>query len=358
MSIEYREALRSISKERNIPFEELLLLLERALTKMYKRSVAVGANGERLSIRTEVGERDIHIYCMKKVVRFVDDQNSEISLSDALKKDPGAKEGDVIEVEVTPSNFGRLAAQTAKQVLEQNIDDYERDKIVKQYKSRIGTVINTHVARYDGDLIYLEPDGNRDDIAPVEALLPPNEQVPGESLRVREMVKAYVLAVRPKAKGRFNEMIVSRTHPSFIRCLFETEVEEVAAGIVKIVKVAREQGARTKVVVRSEDPNVDAIGACLGPMGSRIQAVTKELRGEKVDVILYSEDPAELIRQCVAPARVISAECHPETKSAEVVVPAKETSLAIGKNGVNARLTARITGWKIDIKGNNKTAKK
>lgn len=327
-------------------------MLENALTRMYKRNIEASAKGEQPQIRAEVGEKDVHIYCLKKVVMFVDDPNTEIALSNALKIDPGAKTGDYVEEEVTPSNFGRMAAHTARFVLESKIKDYERERDIKQFQSRVGDIINTHVSRFEGKLVFVDPDGQQDYAEHIEALLPPEEQIRSERFRVREMLKVYVLELRENPGGRSRyQLVVSRTHPSLVRRLVENEVEEIASGKVQIVSIAREPGIRTKIAVTSADRNIDPVGACLGSNASRLKAILRELRGEKLDIVKYDEDPVKYIIDAVAPAHVVSVDCDTETRTAVVRVPDKELSLAIGKKGVNAKLSAKLTGWNVKIQG-------
>ncbi len=341
--------MRSISKEKNIPFDELLRLLEGALAGVYKRSVAAAAGGRRLEIRTEVGDKDIHIYSMKTCVRFVENPVCEIALTDAQKINPDARDGDEVEVEVTPANFGRVAVQTIQQVLIQRIEEYERERILQQFRSMTGRNINCHVSRINGPLVYLSPDGHRNDAVQVEALLPPAEQIRGEVLKPGAMVKAYVLELRAKKGGRYHELIVSRTHPSFLRRLLENEVEEIASGAVEIKALAREPGVRAKIAVSANDPNIDPVGACIGPMASRISAVGKALGTEKIDICVYSSDPAKFICQALAPERQLKVECDPAAKTATVRVSKNDVTPVIGKGGVNVKLAARLTGWKIDV---------
>jgi len=271
----------------------------------------------------------------------VSDANAEIPLAEARGWDPEIQVGDTVEVEVTPKDFGRIAAQTAKQVIVQRIREAERDMVYKEFRDREGDIVTGTVQRVERRNVYM-------DLGRIEAVLPPTEQVPREGYRQNDRVKAYVVEVKQGNRGP--QIVVSRTHPGLLKRLFEIEVPEIYEGIVEIKAIAREAGARSKVAVISRDRNVDAVGACVGPKGSRVQSIVDELRGEKIDIVPWASDPATFVASALSPAKVIRVEISEETKTALVIVPDNQLSLAIGKEGQNARLAAKLTGWRIDIK--------
>jgi len=288
------------------------------------------------------------VYCIKNVVEVVENEHTEITVAEARDHDPEAKAGDVIEIEVTPENFGRIAAQTAKQVVVQRIREAEREHVYEEYGERVGEVVTCTVQRREQRNVYVN-------LGKVEAVLPPAEQVPSEPYRFNERIKVYVLEVRRTPKGP--QVVVSRTHPSLIRRLFELEVPEITEGIVIVQSVAREPGARTKVAVYSTDEKVDAMGACVGHRGSRVQSVVNELYGEKIDIVRWNEKIEKFISEALSPAKAVSVTVDEESKSALVVVPDTQLSLAIGKSGQNVRLAARLTGWRIDIRSESQLEK-
>lgn len=343
MSSDYLEALRTIEKETEIPFEELLKLVEEALAGIYKRSASVDIDGSSLRVRVQVYDKGVHVFCIKEVSQFVDNPYCQITIDEAVKHSPDVTYGDEVEVEVTPANFGRIVAQTAKQVLIQRIRETEKDNILKEFQDLVGALLSGTVSRREGTTVYV-------DLGKVEAVLPPMEQVPIEKYKVYDKIKVYILEVRPKKNSKSMEVVVSRTHPSLIRRLFELEVPEVEDKIVRIVSVAREPGQRTKIAVTSNDENVDPMGACVGHHGTRVQTIVNELSGEKIDIVKFSEDPVLYIAEALSPAKPTSVEVDYEERSALVKVPYGQLSLAIGKSGQNARLAAKLTGWKIDIK--------
>jgi N utilization substance protein A len=248
---------------------------------------------------------------------------------------------DIIEVEVTPKNFGRIAAQNAKQVVVQRIREAERGLIFEKYSEMLNEIINGMVQRVERKNVYI-------DLDKAEAILPSNEQIPGEEYRVNNRMKVYITEVKKTTKGP--QIIVSRTHPGLVKRLFELEVPEIARGEVIIKNISREAGSRTKISVYSEDKSIDPVGSCVGPKGIRVQHIVDELRGEKIDIIKWSDDPKEYIASALSPAKVLQVQISLDEKSARVVVPDNQLSLAIGKEGQNARLAAKLTGWKIDIK--------
>ncbi|MEW6574317.1 MAG: transcription termination factor NusA [Bacillota bacterium] len=338
MNTEFLRALRDLEKERGISIELLLSAIEAALLSAYKRNFGSLQNA-RVDIDRETGE--CRVFAQRSVVETVSDPREEISLEDAKKIDPRYKPGDTVELEVTPRDFGRIAAQTAKQVVVQRIREAERNMIYEAYASREGDIITGTIQRIEQRHVHIE-------LGKTEAVLPPPEQMPGERYRQGDRIRACILEVRKTTKGP--QIIVSRTHPNFLRRLFELEVPELHDGVVELKAVAREAGVRSKIAVYSRDPNVDPVGACVGPKGTRVQAVVNELRNEKIDIIRWDPDPSRFVAEALSPAKAVAVETWDEEKIARVIVPDSQLSLAIGREGQNARLVAKLTGWKIDIK--------
>jgi N utilization substance protein A len=338
MNGEFIDALRQIEKEKDIPFDQLVLTIESALGSAYRRAFA---NDAEVKLRMDSKGRGLKPMLQKTVVEVVEDPHRELKLSDAQRRNPLAKIGDVIDVDMPADGFGRIAAQTAKQVVVQRIREAEREKVYDEFAHRVGEVITGIVQRREQRNAFVL-------LGKVEALLPYSEQVPGEPYRFNDRVKIYLLEVKKTTKGP--QVIVSRSHPSLIRRLFELEVPEIEDGTVTIRSVAREPGARSKIAVSSSDEKVDPVGACVGHRGSRVQAVVNELYGEKIDIIRWHEKPSDFIREALSPAKPLSVAINEEAKSAYVVVPDSQLSLAIGKEGQNVRLAARLTGWRIDIR--------
>ena len=338
MNIDFIQALDDIEKEKEIPKEILIDAIETALLSAYKKDY-----GSKENVRVDVLEDsgEVKVYSRKRVVEGVENNRFEISLEDAQEIDPNYEEGDIVEYEVTPEDFGRIAAQTAKQVVMQRIREAERDVIYDHYKQKEGEIITGTIQRFHKDNILI-------DMGRTEALLPPTEQIPGEVYEIGGRIKLYIVEVSSTTKGP--RILVSRTHPALLERLFELEVPEIYDGVVEIRAVAREAGRRSKMAVTSRKENVDAVGACVGPKGMRVQAVVDQLNGEKIDIIHWQEDPKKLIANALNPAEVISVTLDEEEEAATVVVPDFQLSLAIGKEGQNARLAAKLTGWKIDIK--------
>ncbi len=345
MNGDFIEALRAIEKEKEIPFDVLLETIESALVTAYKKHFAITSD---VKVRVESGKLGFRVFCQMAVVEDVENVHAEITLADARRHDPNITLGDVIEIEVTPENFGRIAAQTAKQVVVQRIREAEREKVFEEYSERVGEVMTGTVQRREQRNVFIN-------LGKVEALLPGNEQVPTEPYRFNDRIKVYVLEVRRTPKGP--QVIVSRTHPSLIRRLFELEVPEIHDGVVTIKSVAREPGARSKIAVASSDDMVDPVGACVGHRGSRVQAVVNELYDEKIDIVRWNDDIAKFIAESLSPAKVVSVDVDEETKSAFVIVPDNQLSLAIGKSGQNVRLAARLTSWRIDIRSELQVAR-
>jgi N utilization substance protein A len=329
------DVLHFIAKERNIPFEMLLEALEAALLTAYKRHFGSEANAIVTVDRTTGAYKVFH---RRVVAETVEDPKLEISMKEAGEP---YQPGDFLDLEVTPKDFGRIAAQTAKQVIVQRIREAERDTVFNKYARKLNDLVTGTVQRYEQRNMFIMLEG-RD-----EAVMPIDQQVPGESFRINDFVRAYVLDVRKSPKGP--QVILSRTAEGLVQRLLEMDVPEIADGIVEIMAIAREAGSRSKVAVRTHRPEVDPIGACLGPKSSRIANVTDSLRGEKVDIISWDADLATFIMKALAPAKVISVELFEDDGVALVIVPDYQLSLAIGREGQNVRLAARLTGWRLDI---------
>ena len=338
MNTELMEALEVLEKEKNISKDTLLEAIEQSLIQACKNHFGK-ADNVKVSINAQTG--DFKVVAEKTVVDLVQDPIMEIALSDAKRADSRYELGDIVPVEIKSKEFGRIATQNAKNVILQKIREEERKVLFDQYFEKEHDVVTGVVQRYVGR-------NGSINLGKVDALLTENEQVKGEKFEPTQRVKVYVLEVKNTTKGP--KVMVSRTHPELVKRLFESEVSEVAEGIVEIKSIAREAGSRTKMAVWSNDPNVDAVGACVGMNGSRVNAVVNELNGEKIDIITWDENPALLIENALSPAKVISVMADPDEKTAKVIVPDYQLSLAIGKEGQNARLAARLTGFKIDIK--------
>lgn len=332
------EALNQIEKEKDISKEILLEAMENSLVAACKNQYGK-ADNIKVTIDRNTGA--VGVYAEKEVVSLVEDSVMQISEEEAKVKYPGFGIGDVVQIEVTPKNFGRIAAQKAKQVVVQKIREEERKVLYNQYYGKEKDIVTGIIQRYVGGNISVN-------LGKVDAILTENEQVKGEHFKPTERIKLYVVEVKDTTKGP--RITVSRTHPELVKRLFEAEVTEVKDGTVEIKSIAREAGSRTKMSVYTSHPDVDPVGACVGLNGARVNAIVNELRGEKIDIINWNEDPAILIENALSPAKVVSVEVDPEEKSAKVVVPDYQLSLAIGKEGQNARLAARLTGYKIDIK--------
>ena len=332
-------AMEELERERGISKEYLLESLEAALVSAYKRDFEADDN-VKVTIDQKTGE--IHIYSIKTVVKEYPDPILEISQEDAKKVDKKAKLGDTVEVEIKPKNFGRIAAQTAKQVVVQKIREAERTIVFNQYNDKKGEIVTGIIQKVDDKLVVL-------DLGKLEGVMPKKEQIATEEYNVNDKIRAYVLSVEKGAKGA-PQVIVSRSHPDFVRKLFEFEIPEIYEGLIEIKSVSRDAGSRSKVAVYSKDPNIDPVGSCVGQKGVRIQNIINELHGEKIDVIEWSEDPAQFIAAALLPAQVLAVDVKEDEKFAQIIVPDDQLSLAIGKSGQNARLAAKLTNWKIDIK--------
>jgi len=333
------KAIRQLEEEKGLGTDVLVEAIEAALLSAYKKNFGAAAQNIRVEVDRANGEQ--HVYSVRTIVETVSDPNTEVPLAEAQTWDPESRVGDIVEVEVTPKDFGRIAAQTAKQVIVQRIREAERDMVYKEFRDREGDIVTGTVQRVERRNVYM-------DLGRIEAVLPPTEQVPREGYRQNDRVKAYVVEVKQGTRGP--QIVVSRTHPGLLKRLFELEVPEIYEGIVEIRAIAREAGARSKVAVVSRDRNVDAVGACVGPKGSRVQSIVDELRGEKIDIVPWAADAVTFVGSALSPAKVIRVEVTEETKTALVIVPDNQLSLAIGKEGQNARLAAKLTGWRIDIK--------
>ncbi len=337
MSNELLEALNILEQEKNISKETLLEAIENSLVTACKNHF-----GKSDNVKVEIDPETCAFSCYqeKTVVDTVEDPVEEISLADAHKVNGNYQLGDIVRVEVKSKEFGRIATQNAKNVILQKIREEERKVIFDEYNSKEKDVVTGVVQRYIGKNVSIN-------LGKADALLTESEQIKGEVFKPTERIKVYILEVKSTSKGP--KILVSRTHPELVKRLFESEVTEVKEGIVEIKAISREAGSRTKIAVWSNDPNVDPVGACVGMNGARVNAIVNELRGEKIDIITWDENPAILI-QNASPAKVISVIADAEEKAAKVVVPDYQLSLAIGKEGQNARLAARLTGFKIDIK--------
>lgn len=338
MSAELKEALEVLEKEKNISKEALLEGIEQSLMQACKNHFGKADN---MNVEIDHDTCDFSVYANKEVVETVEDPVLEISLLDAKKIDSKYELGDVARVNIQSKDFGRIATQNAKNVILQKIREEERKSLYNRYFEREHDMVSGIVQRDMGKYISIN-------LGKIDARLTEAEQVPGEVLKSHERVKVYVLEVRDMPKGPM--ILVSRSHPELVRRLFEAEVTEITDGVIEIKSIAREAGSRTKLAVYSKDPDVDAVGACVGMNGARVGAVVDELNGEKVDIINWDENPALLIENALSPAKVISVLADPEDKTALVIVPDYQLSLAIGKEGQNARLAAKLTGFKIDIK--------
>ncbi|HHT45734.1 MAG TPA: transcription termination/antitermination protein NusA [Firmicutes bacterium] len=337
MNQDFMLALEAIEKEKGIKKETLFEAIEAALISAYKRNFN-SAHNVRVNIVRETGE--IEIFSCLQVVDKVLNPQQEIHLEEAKKKDPHYELGDTVEFEVTPKNFGRIAAQTAKQVVIQRIREAERDLIYEEYVDREEDIVTGLVQRFEQKNAIIN-------LGKTEAILALTEQIPGESYNQGDRIKAYILEVKKTTKGP--QILVSRTHPGFLKRLFELEVPEIFNGVVEIKSISREPGNRSKVAVYSRNKDVDPVGACVGPKGSRVQSIVNELKGEKIDIIEWSDDPEIFVARSLSPAKTLKVEIKPENKSASVVVPDYQLSLAIGREGQNVRLAAKLSGWKIDI---------
>jgi N utilization substance protein A len=338
MKSEFYSAVAQISAERGITPEEIIEKVEQALISAYKRRFGASLS---VSVQIDPSSGEAKVYADKLVVEEVEDPREEISLTEARKFVPEIEVGGAITIETTPRDFGRIAAQTARQVFMQQIREAERNKVIAEFSDRLGEMVNAVVRRVAPHGVYLSAER-------AELFMPTREQIPNERYRVNQHLQIYITEVRDDKRGP--QIIASRAHPKLVERLFEMEVPEVLRGAVEIVALAREAGVRTKVGVRALQPGVDPVGSCVGQRGVRIQSIVNALNGEKIDVVPYSADPRTFIASALSPAAVLEVRTDEESKTATVLVPDKSLSLAIGKEGQNARLAARLSGWRIDIK--------
>ena len=338
MNTELLEALNILEKEKGISKESLLDAIENSLLNACKSHFGKADNIKVIMDRESC---DYQLYAEKEVVEDVEDTLEQISLEDARKMDGKYDIGDIVHVPIESKSFGRIATQNAKNLILQKIREEERKVVYDQYFEKEKDIVTGIVQRYVGKNVSIN-------LGKADAMLTENEQVKGEVFKPTERIKLYIVEVKNTTKGP--KILVSRTHPELVKRLFESEVTEVKDGIVEIKSIAREAGSRTKIAVWSNDPDVDPVGACVGMNGARVNAIVNELRGEKIDIINWSDNPAILIENALSPAKVISVMADPDEKVASVIVPDYQLSLAIGKEGQNARLAARLTGYKIDIK--------
>ena len=332
-------ALEELEKEKGIKKEYLLEAIETALVTAYKRNFDSLEN-----VRVEMDHQTgaTHVYAIKEVMEKANDEDTEISLKEAQKINPDLKEGDTVETEIVPRDFGRIAAQTAKQVIIQKLREVEREIVYNEFNERKGEIVSGLIQKADHNIVVM-------DLGKLEGVMPLKEQIPTEHYKVNDKIKGYVLDVEKGAKGA-PQVIVSRSHPDFVRKLLEFEIPEIYEAVSETKSVSRDPGYRSKVAVYSPDQNIDPVGSCVGQKGVRIQNVINELNGEKIDVIEWNEDPSIYIASALLPAKILAVDIKEEEKFAQVVVPDDQLSLAIGKSGQNARLAARLTNWKIDIK--------
>jgi N utilization substance protein A len=346
MDGEFLETLQVVAREREISTEALLETLQSALITAFKKHDANTGGEIRIKFNTAKGQ--IKVLSERTVVAGEPEDDTQISLEDAREIQSNLEVGDTLIQDVTPHTFGRIAAQTARQVMLQKLREADREKVYEEYAERVGEVMTGIVQRREMKSILVN-------IGKIDAVLPPQEQVPTEPYRFNDRIKVYVLEVRRTPKGP--QIIVSRTHPSLIRRLFELEVPEIADGVVTIKAVAREPGARSKIAVHSRDEKVDPVGSCVGHRGTRVQAVVNELYDEKIDIVKWSPDLGQFIAEALSPAKVSRVTLNEEQKSAFVIVPDHQLSLAIGKSGQNVRLAARLTGWRIDIRSESQVSR-
>ena len=344
MNKELLNAIAFLSKEKGVSTDVICDSLEAVLITAYKKEPEANPLAD-VELNRETG--DYRIVAAKTVVEDVVNDHGEISLADARKLNPEYEVGDVVNVDVTPSNFGRIAAQAAKQVMIQRLREAERSIVYDEFYNRTDDIITGLIQRIENKNVYV-------DLGKAEAILPASEQIPTETYTVGQRIKCYVVEVRKTTKGA--QILVSRTHPGLLKRLFELEVPEIYEGVVELKSVAREPGRRSKIAVYSRDENVDSVGACVGPKGSRVQNIVTELQNEKIDIVKWDEDPAVYIANALSPAQVVSVTVDEGEKVSSVVVPDYQLSLAIGKAGQNARLAAKLTNWKIDIKSESQAA--
>jgi len=340
-------AMEELEKENGMEPGSLMEAIETALVTAYKRDFDSTADNAKVVVDKETG--DYHVFVEKEVVEEVEDGNTQISLEDAKKINKSLDIGDTAQIEIMPKNFGRIAAGTAKQVIIQKIREASREYLYNEFSDRKGEIVSGLIQKADGGIVVV-------DLGRLEGVMPLKEQVPTERYHVNDKIRAYVLDVEKGAKGA-PQVIISRAHADFVRKLFELEIPEIYEGVIEIKSVSRDAGSRSKVAVYSPNENIDPVGSCVGQKGIRIQNIINELGGEKIDVIEWNEDPAIFISAALLPAQVLAVDIKEEEKFAQVIVPDDQLSLAIGKSGQNARLAAKLTNWKIDIKSESQFRK-
>lgn len=340
-------ALEELEQQKKINKEQFIETLETALTSAYKKMYGEAKNA---LVKLTPEKNTIKIYSYKRVVENVEDEDKEISLEDARKVKKSYQIGDSVVEEESTKDFGRIAAQTAKQVVMQKLKELEKQIAISELSEKEDELLTTVVKRIDNGVVYVQIAGSHS-----EGVMLESDQIPGEKFREGDRIKVYVKKIKDSFRGP--QIQVSRSNIGFVRKLFELEIPEVESGEVIIKNIARDPGNRTKVAIYSEKPNVDAVGACVGNRGIRINTIVSELNGEKIDLVLYSDDPLEYIARALSPAQIISVETNDSLKASRVIVPNDKLSLAIGKNGQNVRLAARLTGWKIDVKPESEASK-
>jgi N utilization substance protein A len=341
MSSDLIQALNEIEREREIPRTVLIDAIKAALNTAYKKNFGTSQN---VSVEFDEETGKVKVFAQKQVVEEVSDKRLEIVHKDAKEVYPDCKIGDMVYVEATPANFGRIAAQTAKQVVIQKFREAERSLIYEEFLQREDEIVNGTVARIEGKTVFIS-------LGRTEGIMLANDQIPNERYEIGQRVKTYIYEVKNTPKGP--NIFVSRSHAHFLRRLFELEVPEIYDGVVEIKSIAREAGYRSKIAVYSLDDKIDSVGACVGPRGLRVQNIVSELNGEKIDIIKYDKDPERFISNALSPSQVLSVHLFEDEKKARVIVPDYQLSLAIGKEGQNARLAAKLTGWKVDIKSDS-----
>lgn len=335
-------AMDELEKNNGIKKDFLMESIETALVSAYKKNY--DSNDENIKVVIDKVDGQMHVFQEKTVVSFDDfnDFDKEITIEDALEMNKNYKIGDIVQFELMPKNFGRIAAQTARQIITQKIREASREVIFDEFKDKKGELITGLVQKADGRIVVL-------DIGKIEGIMPKKEQIPGEVYKVNDKIKTCIVSVEKGIKGS-TQIILSRASTEFVRKLFEIEIPEIYEGVIELKSISREAGSRSKVAVYSPNPNIDPVGSCVGQKGIRIQNIINELNGEKIDVIEWNEDPSIFISAALLPAQVLAVDVHEEENFAQVIVPDDQLSLAIGKAGQNAKLAARLTGWKIDIK--------
>ena len=340
MKSDFIAAINQVSSEKGVSTDKVVEALEAALVSAYKRNFGNAAN-QNVVVRINRQSGEVRVFVRRQIVDDVKDSRTEISLADARALRPDARQDEAVEEEVTPQNFGRIAAQTAKQVVLQRLREAERELVYEEFSDREGDIVNGIVLRVEARAVIV-------DLGKAEATMPPSEQVAAERYRHGQRLKVYLVEIHRTPKGP--QIVVSRTHRNLVRRLFELEVPEIYNGTVEIRSIAREPGSRSKVAVSARQEGVDPVGSCVGVRGVRIQNIVNELAGEKIDVVQWHADQAAFVANALSPAQVIGVElCEPD-KTAKVTVPERQLSLAIGREGQNARLAAKLTGWRIDIK--------